>query len=53
MPRAHVGMAGWVYPPWRGTFYPAGLRQADELAYAANMDPIRFRRALMDFLESV
>ena len=35
MPRAHVGMAGWVYPPWRGTFYPSGLRQADELAYAA------------------
>jgi uncharacterized protein YecE (DUF72 family) len=35
MPRAYVGMAGWVYPPWRGTFYPAGLRQADELAHAA------------------
>ena len=35
MPKAVVGMAGWVYPPWRGTFYPAGLRQADELAHAA------------------
>lgn len=35
MPRAYVGMAGWVYPPWRGTFYPAGLRQSDELAHAA------------------
>lgn len=35
MPRAHVGMAGWVYPDWRGTFYPPGLRQADELAHAA------------------
>lgn len=35
MARAVVGMAGWVYPPWRGTFYPPGLRQADELAYAA------------------
>jgi uncharacterized protein YecE (DUF72 family) len=35
MPRAVVGMAGWVYPPWRGTFYPAGLRHADELAHAA------------------
>lgn len=33
--RAYVGMAGWVYPPWRGTFYPPGLRQADELGYAA------------------
>ena len=35
MPKAVVGMAGWVYPPWRGTFYPAGLRRADELAHAA------------------
>jgi uncharacterized protein YecE (DUF72 family) len=35
MPRAVVGMAGWVYPPWRGTFYPAGLKQSDELAHAA------------------
>ena len=33
--RAYVGMAGWVYPDWRGTFYPAGLRQSDELAHAA------------------
>lgn len=32
--RAYVGMAGWVFPDWRGTFYPSGLRQADELAYA-------------------
>jgi len=34
-PRAFVGMAGWVFPAWRGTFYPAGLRHADELAHAA------------------
>lgn len=32
---AYVGMAGWVFPDWRGTFYPPGLRQADELAHAA------------------
>jgi uncharacterized protein YecE (DUF72 family) len=36
MARAVVGMAGWVYPPWRGTFYPAGLKQSDELAHAAS-----------------
>lgn len=30
-----VGIGGWTYKPWRGTFYPDGLRQADELAYAA------------------
>jgi uncharacterized protein YecE (DUF72 family) len=35
MNRAYVGMAGWVYPDWRGTFYPPGLRQADELTHAA------------------
>ncbi len=30
-----IGISGWTYPPWRGVFYPAGLRQRDELAYAA------------------
>jgi uncharacterized protein YecE (DUF72 family) len=30
-----VGIGGWVFPPWRGTFYPKGTRQADELAYAS------------------
>ncbi|HLY45399.1 MAG TPA: DUF72 domain-containing protein [Stellaceae bacterium] len=30
-----IGIGGWVYPPWRGSFYPAGLRQAEELAYAS------------------
>jgi uncharacterized protein YecE (DUF72 family) len=30
-----VGIGGWTYEPWRGTFYPDKLRQADELDYAA------------------
>jgi uncharacterized protein YecE (DUF72 family) len=30
----HVGIGGWTFPPWRGTFYPAGLPHAQELAYA-------------------
>ena len=31
-----TGIGGWTYPEWRGgTFYPRGLRQADELSYAA------------------
>ena len=30
-----AGIGGWVYPPWRGVFYPKGLKQADELAFAA------------------
>ncbi len=31
-----VGIGGWTYPPWRGTFYPPGLPHAQELAYAAS-----------------
>ncbi len=30
-----VGIGGWTYEPWRGTFYPAGLKHAEELAYAS------------------
>ena len=30
-----TGIGGWTFPPWRGVFYPEGVRQADELAYAA------------------
>jgi uncharacterized protein YecE (DUF72 family) len=30
-----VGIGGWTYEPWRGTFYPADLKQADELNYAS------------------
>ena len=30
-----IGVGGWTYEPWRDTFYPSGLRQADELAFAA------------------
>lgn len=33
--RAFVGVSGWRYPPWRGDFYPKGLRQRDELGYIA------------------
>ena len=34
-----IGVSGWRYPPWRGAFYPDGLRQADELSYAAQKLP--------------
>jgi uncharacterized protein YecE (DUF72 family) len=33
--RAYIGISGWNYPPWRGVFYPPGLRQADELQFAS------------------
>lgn len=34
-----IGVSGWRYAPWRGAFYPAGLRQDDELAWAAERLP--------------
>lgn len=33
--RIRVGISGWRYKGWRGKFYPAKLRQKDELRYAA------------------
>ncbi|AEI75423.1 hypothetical protein CNE_1c00540 [Cupriavidus necator N-1] len=30
-----VGIGGWNFAPWRDNFYPAGLAQARELAYAS------------------
>lgn len=30
-----IGIGGWTYPPWRGSFYPQGLPQAKELEYAS------------------
>lgn len=33
--RARIGISGWRYAPWRGEFYPPGLPEREELAYAA------------------
>jgi len=33
--RIRVGIGGWNYAPWRGSFYPPGLAQRRELEYAA------------------
>lgn len=30
-----VGVGGWTFPPWRENFYPEGLAQRLELAYAS------------------
>lgn len=35
MTEVHIGVSGWKYRNWRGDFYPAGLRQSDELGYLA------------------
>jgi len=34
-----IGISGWRYPRWRGRFYPPGLVQREELAYAARCFP--------------
>jgi uncharacterized protein YecE (DUF72 family) len=35
MAEIRVGISGWTYAPWRGKFYPDGLTQKLELAYAS------------------
>ena len=37
MARGHIriGIGGWTFPPWRGTFYPSDLPQKRELEYAS------------------
>ncbi|OFZ56587.1 MAG: hypothetical protein A2428_10775 [Bdellovibrionales bacterium RIFOXYC1_FULL_54_43] len=35
MAEIRIGISGWTYPPWRGTFYPKGLPQNRELAFAS------------------
>ena len=33
--RIRVGVGGWTYGPWRGSFSPKGLPHREELAYAS------------------
>jgi len=33
--RIRAGVGGWTFEPWRGVFYPQGLKQAAELEYAS------------------
>jgi uncharacterized protein YecE (DUF72 family) len=35
MATTRIGISGWRYAPWRGTFYPQGLPQRAELEYAS------------------
>jgi uncharacterized protein YecE (DUF72 family) len=37
--KVRIGISGWRYEPWRGVFYPEGLRQKDELAFASAQFP--------------
>ena len=33
--KVFVGVGGWNFAPWRGTYYPKGLPQAQELHYSS------------------
>jgi uncharacterized protein YecE (DUF72 family) len=33
--RVRVGVGGWTFEGWRGSFFPAGLKAKDELAHAS------------------
>ena len=35
-PSIRIGIGGWTFEPWRGTFYPKGLTQKRELEYASS-----------------
>src|SRR4051812_43773966 len=35
--KIRIGISGWRYKGWRGVFYPKGLRQREELTYAASI----------------
>ncbi|MDR6711527.1 uncharacterized protein YecE (DUF72 family) [Pseudomonas hunanensis] len=35
MSEIRIGISGWRYAPWRKDFYPEGLRQDSELAFAS------------------
>jgi uncharacterized protein YecE (DUF72 family) len=34
--KIRIGVGGWTYEPWRGSFFPKGLAHAKELAYAGS-----------------
>lgn len=40
MATIRIGISGWRYAPWRGTFYPEDLPQRAELEYAASLLPV-------------
>ena len=41
-----IGTSGWIYKHGRGTFYPQGLRIADQLDHCTERDRVSRLRAL-------
>ena len=55
--RIRIGISGWRYAGWRGKFYPRGLVQRRELAFAAERfdsieDAIRREKSLKRYLRA-
>ena len=40
MATTRIGISGWRYDPWRGTFYPTDLPERAELEYASAHLPV-------------
>ena len=38
-PAIRIGISGWTYAPWRGTFYPPKLAHKNELPFASALMP--------------
>jgi len=44
--RTHIGTSGWVYPHWRGAFYPPDMPEAEWLAfYSAQLRSVEINRS--------
>ena len=40
MATIRIGISGWRYEPWRGTFYPKDLPHREELKFASSVLPV-------------
>lgn len=50
MAKLCIGISGWRYAPWRGTFYPKNLPQKRELEHAASkLNSIEINGSFADF----
>lgn len=51
MPDVRIGISGWSYPGWRGTFYPPGLPPREQLGFvAARMNSVEVNRSFYALL---
>ena len=51
--QVHIGISGWRYVPWRGDFYPEGLRQKDELIHNSEVLSMEADHRLLNGLQMI